>query len=95
MSSLQNLTALEIGYLTLPAGAADADRGAADRLDVAWLDAQPAFRQSELLRWLRFAEPLTVVLQGRQGTGVIAKPGVTVDDGNDEASVLRFPTPGS
>ncbi|MDX1502563.1 MAG: PEP/pyruvate-binding domain-containing protein, partial [Thermoanaerobaculia bacterium] len=71
----QNMTALEVGYLTLPPGA-DAETGAeGNRLDWAWLDRQPALRETEHLRLLRFDRPLTVVLDGRKGVGVIVKPG--------------------
>ena len=60
----------------LVAGADRGDAGGEDFLDRAWLDAQPTHRQTEHLRQLRFAEPLTVVLDGRRGRAVIAKPGV-------------------
>ena len=80
----QNLTALKIGYLTLPPGATEAPRGGADFLDVPWLDAQPSYGETHHLRWLRFDEPLTVALQGRRGNGVLAKPGATLDDGDDD-----------
>lgn len=81
----QNLTSLEIGYLTLPPGA-ESQRPAegVDFLDRTWLDAQKAHRETRHLRWLRFEEPLTVSLQGRRGHGMIAKPGATVDDGDEE-----------
>ncbi len=75
-----NITSLEIGYLTLPPGAGS--EGSGDTLDWAWLEAQPACRTTEHLRWLRLDEPLTVVLDGRNGHGVIAKPGATPTAGN-------------
>ncbi len=68
----QNITSLEIGYLSLPAGAGEPGD---DGLDWRWLDAQPAHSETEHLRRLRFDESLTVVLDGRRGCGVIAKPG--------------------
>lgn len=74
----QNITSLEIGYLTLPPGAAH--EGDDDFLDWPWLDAQPALRETEHLRLVRFDEPLTVVLDGKRGRGVIAKPGARQTD---------------
>ncbi len=68
-----NITALEIGYLSLPPGAGC--DGGDETLDWSWLDAQSAERETEHLRHVRFNEPLTVVLDGRRGRGVIAKPG--------------------
>ncbi len=49
--------------------------GRDDYLDWAWLDAQPAAGETPHLRRVRLAEPLTVVLDGRRGRGLIAKPG--------------------
>ena len=69
----QNMTALEIGYLTLPPGTGAS--GEHDYLDWDWLHAHPAARETEHLRHLRFDQPLTVVLDGQHGRGVIAKPG--------------------
>ena len=70
-----NLTALEIGYLSLPPGADKTDPEAESYLDWQWLEALPAHRTSEHLHWVSLAEPLTIVLDGRRGRGVIAKPG--------------------
>lgn len=74
----QNITSRRLGYLTLPPGA---DKAAADAdfLDWAWLDAQGAHVETEHLRHLRLEEPLTVVINGRDGRGVIAKPGAVAN----------------
>ena len=69
-----NMTALEIGYLTLPPGASDEPSDDGDRFDWEWLDRQPAADETEHLRLVRFERPLTVVLDGRKGEGLIAKP---------------------
>ncbi len=69
----QNMTSLEIGYLTLPPGAASG--GAGDHLDWDWLGAHPAARETEHLRHVHLDSPLTVVIDGQRGHGVIAKPG--------------------
>ncbi len=81
----QNMTSLELGYLTLPPGALSSSKSGPDIddredfLDLAWLDAQGSFRETRHLRWLRFEEPLTVMLDGRRGRAVIAKPGTDPD----------------
>ena len=71
----QNITALQVAYLTLPAGRLEAEDSSKAYLDLSWLDAQPAHEETENLRWLHLPEPVTTVLQGRQGHGWIAKPG--------------------
>lgn len=69
----QNITSRRLGYITLAPGADS--NGSEDFVDWAWLDAQPAHCETEHLRHLRLEEPLTVVLNGRKGRGVVAKPG--------------------
>jgi hypothetical protein len=75
----QNITSLRIGYLTIPPGAVRTVGGEGNNnrpyLDWDWLDAQPAQRETEHLRHLQFRKNLTVVLDGREGRGLIAKPG--------------------
>ncbi|MCP4655962.1 MAG: histidine kinase [bacterium] len=71
----QNMTSLNIGYLTLPPGADKGNSTHEEYLDWAWLGSQTAHRETEHLRLLRLREPLTVVLNGRKGRGMIAKPG--------------------
>jgi hypothetical protein len=75
----QNITSLRIGYLTIPPGAVKPSTPGADSkgqfLDWDWLDARPAHRETEHLRHLRFRRSLIVVLDGREGRGLIAKPG--------------------
>ncbi len=69
----QNMTALEVGYFTLPPGVgADSED---EYFDWDWLDTQGAAHETEHLRHLRLETPLTVVLDGQRGHGVIAKPG--------------------
>ena len=68
----QNITSLQLGYLTVPPGAG-ADDGRADFLDWRWLEEQPAAATTTFLRHLRFAEPLGIELDGAQGRGWIGK----------------------
>ena len=68
-----NITSRRLAYLTIPPGAGSSSEE--EFLDWEWLDAQSARRETEHLRQVRFEEPLTVVLNGRKGRGVIGKPG--------------------
>ena len=65
----QNITSFGIGYFTL--GSLDPRA----HLDQAWLDAQVPVWESAHVRHLTFAQPLAVAVDGRQGLGVILKPG--------------------
>ncbi len=75
-----NITSLGIGYLTVPPGA-DEGRGDEAFVDWEWLDAQPAAEETMHVRRLSLASPLTVVLDGRAGSAVVAKPGAARDGG--------------
>lgn len=68
-----NLTSMRLGYLTIPPGA----RAGRDEeyVDWAWLDAAPAYAETEHLRLVRLAEGLVAELDGRHGTGLLAVPG--------------------
>jgi CheY-like chemotaxis protein len=65
----QNLTAFQIGYFTVNP---DAGEGA---IDWDWLIAQPALYELGCVRHLRFAAPLSVIMNGKTSEGVIFKPG--------------------
>ncbi|MFQ5526708.1 MAG: PEP/pyruvate-binding domain-containing protein [Thermoanaerobaculia bacterium] len=74
----QNITSLRIGYLTVPSGAEKrtAPAGTAGQyVDWEWLDSRQAHAETEHLRHVRLRKPLTVVLDGREGRGLIVKPG--------------------
>jgi hypothetical protein len=62
-----NLTSFRVCYLTVR----HTDR---HRIDWEWLDRQPAAAETELVRHLRLAAPLTVKVDGRTGRGVILRP---------------------
>lgn len=70
----QNISSLRVGYLTLPAGADKSAPKDGDFLDWEWLDSQPALAESDHLRHLRLAKPVTIALDGRHGHAVILKP---------------------
>ncbi len=59
-----NLTSLGVMYLSL-------SPEEADRIDWSWLAAQPAVRETTLVRHVRPARPLTVLVDGRAGRGVV------------------------
>ncbi len=64
----QNLTAFQIGYLTVNP---DAGEGS---VDWQWLADQPALDEQGCVRHLRFAQPLRVVMNSKTSQGVIFKP---------------------
>jgi hypothetical protein len=69
----QNIVSLRVGYLTLPPGAED-PQDDAEFLDWDWLDSQPAATETGHLRHVRLEQPFTLILDGREGHGRIAKP---------------------
>lgn len=70
----QNLTSFNVGYFTVD------DGEATGFVDWTWLCRQPALEEAGSVRLLRFAQPLTVKMDGRRGEGVILKPGVEPDE---------------
>ena len=64
----QNLAAGDIGYFTVNPQAGDGF------VDWQWLAAQPAASETEFVRHLRFASPMTVTINGQSHTGRITKP---------------------
>jgi CheY-like chemotaxis protein len=64
----QNLTAFQIGYFTVNP---DAGEGF---IDWEWLNAQPALHEADCVRHLQFSNPLSVIMNGKTGEGLIFKP---------------------
>jgi hypothetical protein len=64
----QNLIAFQIGYLTV--NRTD-DKNS---IDWDWLNAQPVIRETEYVRHIALDTPIEVIIDGRQGRGVILKP---------------------
>ena len=64
----QNLSAFQIGYFTVNPDLGDG------MVDWAWLAAQRAVEERGCVRRLEFAKPLTVLMNGRAGEGMILKP---------------------
>ncbi len=66
----QNLTAFQIGYFTVNP---DAGEGF---VDWQWLKSQAATEELDCVRHLRFSAPLTVMMNGKTGQGMVFKPGM-------------------
>ena len=64
----QNLMAFQVGYFTVNP---DAGEGF---VDWQWLASQPAIEERECVRHLRFAAPLTILMNGKISQGIIFKP---------------------
>ncbi len=64
----QNLTAFQVGYLTVNP---DAGEGS---VDWQWLADQPAVEEQGCVRRLQFSQPLRVVMNSKVSQGVIFKP---------------------
>jgi hypothetical protein len=77
-----NLTALRLGYLTIPPGATREAPIDGDFLDWDWLLGQPAASDGEHLRLVRLPHPLIAHLDGRHGLGLLARP---ADEGSATA----------
>jgi len=58
-----NLSSFGVSYFTV--------RDAEDKVDWAWLDAQPALGETDLVRHVRVDEPLRILVDGRTSSGVI------------------------
>lgn len=67
-----NITALGIGYLTVPPGATREAPQNDSFVDWDWLDAQPAAAETEHLRLVRLPQPLEAFINGRDGVGLVA-----------------------
>jgi len=68
-----NITSLGIGYLTLGRTSRDGP-GGPSFVDLDWLDAQTAVRETATVRHVRFDQPLVVVLDGRRGRPPCSSP---------------------
>ena len=63
-----NLTSFEVGYFTAHAGKAGA------KVDWEWLLAQPHAQETKFLRHVKLDKPLRILLDGREGKGVVLRP---------------------
>jgi len=65
----QNLTAFRVGYFTVNPFLGDGF------IDYGFLSEAETVFEDDLLRHVRFQQPLTVMIDSRKKTGVIMKPG--------------------
>jgi len=65
----QNLTAFRVGYFTVNPFLGDG------HVDYEFLNTAETLYEDDLLRHVRFPEPLTVMIDGRKKLGVVMKPG--------------------
>jgi hypothetical protein len=70
----QNLTSFRVGYFTIHPYIKDGF------FDVDYLDSLPAEYEDDLIRHVRFKEPLTMVINGRSNSGVVMRPGSELTD---------------
>jgi hypothetical protein len=63
-----NIASQGVGYFSVS--------GSSARIDWAWLDAQPAVAETDLVRHVRTAAPVTVRVDGRTGRGVVHRAAV-------------------
>jgi CheY-like chemotaxis protein len=66
----QNITSFRVGYFTVNAGSDSSF------IDWEWLSGQQATEDLRYARHLRFADPITVRINGHKNRGIILKPGV-------------------
>lgn len=79
-----NMTSLGIGYFT-----AHGRNGA--RVDWAWLDAQTPVEAGEWVAHYRLEGPLEVLIDGRQGAGLVRKPQAADADGEGGVASVASP----
>ncbi|MDR2120297.1 MAG: phosphoenolpyruvate synthase [Tannerella sp.] len=63
----QNLTSHGVGYFTVNPALGK------DLFDEAYLNNRPAEQETAHVRWVRFARPFTVLIDGRRGVGAVRK----------------------
>lgn len=68
----QNITALRLGYFTIPPGSKREKQVEGGFVDWDWLKHQPALEETEFLRHVRPSDPLVAYIDGRKGLGLIA-----------------------
>lgn len=78
----QNITSLQVGYLTVPPNNEDA------HIDWAWLDGQPAVAETDFLRHVHLNEALEVRIDGVTSRALIIRPS---EKGDNAALPPRSP----
>jgi hypothetical protein len=73
----QNLTSFGVGYFTINPFMNDGF------YNLEFLDNHPAVFENEIVRHVRFAKPMTIMIDGKRNLGVLLKPGY--DDEDEES----------
>ena len=68
----QNLTSFNVGYFTVNPFIKDGF------YDIDFLDKQKAVFENDIVRHVRFDEPMRIIIDGKRNLGVINKPGVEI-----------------
>lgn len=77
----QNLTSFGVGYFTVGAP----DDGSV--WDEEYLNSLPLEYESDFIKIIRFAEPLTVAINGKKSLGIVLKPGFYKTDDSTDINV--------
>ncbi|MEN8124946.1 MAG: PEP/pyruvate-binding domain-containing protein [Bacteroidota bacterium] len=83
----QNITSFKVGYLTLNPFMNDGF------LDIDYLNSQDAVFEDEYVRHIRFKEPLTIVIDGKNSKAVIYKEGFVIKN-TDDIEIDELPPSG-
>ena len=67
----QNLTSFSVGYFTINPFIEDG------YYDLDFLDKQKAVFENDVIRHVRFKDPMKIMIDGKQNLGIVQKPGVT------------------
>ncbi len=78
----QNLVSSNVGYFTV-----NQDIGEGF-VDWEWLARQPAVREAKHVRHLRFDQPLTITMNGKNNRGVIVRPGARSSSGGGNGMLI-------
>jgi len=68
----QNLTSFRVGYFTINPFMNDGF------YNLSFLKDQPAFYEDEVIRHIRFSQPIPIMIDGKKNLGVVLKPGTGI-----------------
>ena len=74
----QNLTSFRVGYFTINPFMSDGF------IDLELMNSLPAIFEDDIIRHVRFNQPLTIKIDGRHNKGVVLKPSPQTEDDQDE-----------
>ena len=74
----QNLTSFRVGYFTINPFIDDG------YYDLSFLDKQEAVYENEVIRHVRFEDPLKILIDGKKNIGLVLKPGIKESESEQE-----------